>query len=488
MKKKTGKPEIIKLLFLLIFSVSFLSFIYNKDVINIGNNRELFVDYYLIEKLNNVSLRLNTPVEREIVLKYDKPWEGMFSAYPTILKDKNIYRLYYRGILQDTKTGKKEPVTCYAESFDGLKWNKPALKIYESVNFPENNIVLMGDTLVNHNFCPFIDTKPGVNPKEKYKAVGGDAKCGLNAYVSADGIHWERYKHNPLTTEGQFDSQNVVFWSETEKCYVCYLRTWTGGGFEGFRSVSRIISTDFINWSKPVQMDFGNRVMEHIYVNQTQPYYRAPQIYISLAVRFVPDRKKITALQAEEIKVNPNYFNDLSDVVLLTSRGGNRYDRTFLISFITPGYGDNNWVSRTNYPALNSIQTSQSEISLYVNKNYAQPTSHLKRYTIRIDGFTSINAPYEGGDFITKPFKFSGDKLLINYSTSSIWYVLVEIQDENYNPVENFTFSDSDEIFGDEIDKIVTWKGKYSVSNLKDKTIRLKFKMKDANLYSLKFD
>jgi hypothetical protein len=45
------------------------------------------------------------------------------------------------------------------------------------------------------------------------------------------------------------------------------------------------------------------------------------------------------------------YFKDCSDAVLLTSRAGSTtYDRTFMETFIRPGLGDSNWVSRTNYP------------------------------------------------------------------------------------------------------------------------------------------
>jgi hypothetical protein len=81
--------------------------------------------------------------------------------------------------------------------------------------------------------------------------MGGTAKSGLVAYVSPDGINWKRLKENAVFNRGAFDSQNVAFWSETEDQYVCYFRTWTGGGYKGFRSVSRTTSQDFINWTYP---------------------------------------------------------------------------------------------------------------------------------------------------------------------------------------------------------------------------------------------
>jgi len=125
---------------------------------------------------------------------------------------------------------------------------------------------------------------------------------------------------------------------------------------------------------------------EHFYTNQTSPYFRAPHIYIANAARFFEGRQVLNAAQAKAIKDHSEYFKDTSDSVLMTSRGGSVYDRTFLEGYIKPGIGPQNWVSRTNYPALNIVQTGPTEMSLYVNHDYAQPTAHLRRYSLRLDG------------------------------------------------------------------------------------------------------
>jgi hypothetical protein len=107
-------------------------------------------------------------------------------------------------------------------------------------------------------------------------------------------------------------------------------------------------------------------------------------------------------------------------------------------SYIRPGIGMQNWVSRSNYPALNVVQTGDTEMSLYVNENYAQPTAHLKRYSMRIDGFTSVQAEYEGGELMTRPLTFTGKELEINYSTSAAGSVSIEIQDEHGTPITGY--------------------------------------------------
>ncbi len=460
----------------------------NKDLIKLDSRLELFVDHFLMEKQDNVRLVQHKPKDEGVVFRFDKPWEGAFCGYATILKDSTQYQLYYRGLPEAGKDGSSSETTCYAESKDGVNWTRPDLGVYKVSGTYDNNVMLANDAPFSHNFSPFMDSKPGIPETEKFKAVAGTKKTGLIAYGSADGIHWQKIQDKPIFTKGIFDSQNVVFWSQSENCYVCYFRSWTKEGYSGLRTVSRTTSEDFLHWTDPVEMDFGDTPKEHLYTNQTHPYFRAPHIYIATAARFMPNRQVLTEEQANQLNVNPKYFKDCSDAVLMTSRGGNRYDRTFMEGFIRPGIGLENWVSRSNYPVLNVVQTGPEEMSLYVNQDYAQPTAHLHRYSLRIDGFTSLHAPYEGGEMITRPFRFTGDTLLLNFSTSAAGYIKVEMLDLQGNILAGYKLEDSKELIGNEIEKAVSWKGNPDLGKLAGSPVRLRLVMKDADLYSLKFN
>lgn len=464
-----------------------LSFAGEYDYIDIGSNRELFVDYYLIEKLNGARLVLHHPHDEGPVLKFDQPWEGPFCGYCTVIKDNDKYRFYYRGLPQAGRDGSSREVTCYAESQDGIHIIKPELNLFVANGSKSNNVILADAAPVNHNFSPFLDARPNVPRSERFKALGGTRKSGLIAYVSVDGVKWKKLREEPVFTKGIFDSQNVAFWSDSEQCYLCYFRTWTETDYGGFRTISRTTSKDFVNWTDPVAMTFGDTVLEHLYTNQTHPYFRAPQLYIAVAARFLPGRQVLSEKQALQLRVNPNYFKDCSDAVLMTSRGGNAYDRTFMEAFIRPGIGLQNWGSRSNYPALNVVQTGPSEMSIYVQHNYAQPTAHLRRYSLRLDGFTSIYAPYKGGSLTTRPFIFEGRKLLLNFATSAPGYIKVEIQDARGKLVPGYSLSDADELIGNYIGHPASWSSGTDVSSLSTRPVRLHFVMKDANLYSLQF-
>ena len=460
------------------------------DIANLGSRRELFVDRFLISEMHGTELRMQTPVDRGMVVAYDKPWEGLFCAYATVLHDRDRYRLYFRGLPTAKQEEKNGTVTCYAESPDGIHWNKPELGLIE-VNGSTRNNVILADPAFSSDFSPLIDTRPGVPAEERYKALAGTMRTGLVAFVSADGIHWRKLREEPVlpkTKQPSFDSQNLAFWSEAEGRYVCYFRTFKQVPGKGrIRWISRTTSKDFLNWEPPVEMSFGDAPAEHLYVNQTSPYFRAPHLYISIAARFWPGRRVITDEQAAAIGVDPGYYNDDSDAVFFTSRGGNRYDRTFLESFVRPGIGPQNWVSRTNYPALNVVQTGPAEMSVYINRNYGQPTAHLNRYSMRLDGFAAVHAPYAGGEMRTKPLRFRGRMLELNYSTSAAGSVRVEIQDAGGKPLPGFALEDCPEIIGDEIGRVVAWKSGKDVSALAGKTVRLRFVMRDADLFAMQF-
>lgn len=459
-----------------------------ENIIDLGDKREIFVDHYLIDKLDGTSLQLHHPVDQGPVFYFDKPWEGSGSGYVTIIKDGELYRMYYRGLegKKDESDTLRTAQTCYAWSKDGIHWERPDLGLVNYEGKTGNNI-LFAEKELAHNFSPFLDTNPDALPEQRYKAFSGPETVGLIALASPDGIHWKKIQEEPVYTDGVFDSQNIAFWSESEKCYVCYFRTWTEGVFKGFRSVSRTTSPDFIHWTEKQAMSFGDTPLEHLYTNQTCPYFRAPHIYLAIGARFAPNRRIINEEQADELKVGYTQRKGMSDAYFMSSRGGNQYDRTFMESFIRPGTGLNNWVARCNYPALNVVQTGPEEMSIYVKQDNAQPTLHLRRYTLRLDGFTSINATFNGGEVLTKPFIFSGNALEINYSTSAVGEIRFEIQDEAGKPVEGFEMEKSKVMIGNEIAGLVLWEGNKSLVTLNGQTVLLRIFMKDADLYSLRF-
>ena len=141
-----------------------------------------------------------------MALEFNAPWEGMASFYVTVLQDGDTYRMYYRGKTGETPDGTPDEVTCYAESTDGVRWTRPKLGLFEAGGTRENNVIL-GPELgpVTHNFTPFIDTRPGNPPAERFKGFGGLFRMaghrstdGLMGFASADGVHWKKMSDRPI--------------------------------------------------------------------------------------------------------------------------------------------------------------------------------------------------------------------------------------------------------------------------------------------------
>jgi len=439
--------------------------------IDIGSRLELFVDDYLIERMDGVEQRLNHPVRRETALTFDAPSEGDTSAYVTVFKDGEGYRMYYRG--SQWKPVRQEN-TCVAESRDGIKWTRPKLGIIEYEGSKQNNIIWTGPGA--HAFTPFKDTNPNAKPEERYKAVApasGSGRTELYGYVSADGYHWRLAREAPIITAGNFDSQNLAFWDPNRREYVCYFRVFRDGHPNGTRDIKRSTSKDFVNWTEPEWLSYPGAPREQLYTNAIAPYFRAPHIYLGFPKRYMPDRKD-------------HGGDGVSDGVFMTSRDGITFHR-WVEAFMRPGLDEENWIDRTTMASWGILETAPGELSLYYLERNYHPSHGLSRATIRTDGFVSIHAGAKPGTMTTKPLIFKGRELVINYSSSSAGGIRVELQDGSGKPIKGFSLDDCPVIYGDELERVVKWNAGSDVSNLAGKPVRLKFEVQDADLYSIRF-
>jgi hypothetical protein len=451
----------------------------NAATIDVGSRLEPLVDDYLIDSLKGATLTLHAPVMREVAVVHDRPWEGNVCAYHTVFRDGDLCRMYYRGQHYDTKTGKLSPeVTCYAESKDGVHWTKPDLGLVEFAGSRHNNIIL-ANMPATHNFAPFLDTNPACKPEQRYKALGCGGG-GLMAFKSNDAIHWTPLQEKPVITKGLFDSQNLAFWDCTRQRYVGFHRDMR----DNVRDILTSNSTDFMHWTEPVWLEYPGAAKEHLYTNQIVPYFRAPHIFFGFPKRFVPGRKAVD--------MSPN--NDgVSDGLFMTSRDGLNFHR-WSEALIRPGLQKERWINRNNMTAEGILVTGADtpgmpdELSIYSTENYYRGEScRLRRFTVRIDGFVSIRAGSKSGKMLTHPLTFQGKTLTINGSTSGAGSIRVELQDESGKPIPGYTLDDSTEFYGDEISHTMAWKQGTDLGKLVGRPVRLRFVLKDADLYAIQF-
>lgn len=490
--------------------------------VDIADRRELFVDRFLVDRLTGVAmLRLHHPEPRETVLVHDAPWEGTGSGYHSVFQDGNLYRMFYKAYHLDVSGGKLRSdahpgFCCYAESDDGVRWRKPQLNLVEFRGSKANNIVLasgpMGSVVLDAAHpAIFKDENPAAPADARYKAIVRSAAKtahGLVPLKSPDGFRWSPMSAAPVITNGAFDSQNLAFWDPVRKQYRAYWRiftegvttgeTWKPGGVRAIRTGT---SSDFLRWSDSNDLRYVDSPAEQLYTNQVKPYHRAPHLLIGFPTRYVerpwsPSLRALPEVEHREARsaAHVRYGTAVTEGLLMASRDGVLFHR-WNEAFLRPGVErEGTWNYGHQYIGWHLVETRSAlpgaahELSLYASESYwTGNSSEVRRYSLRLDGFASVNAGWSGGEVVTRPVRFQGGRLRLNFSTSAAGVLRVELQNAAGQPIPGFAESDSDEIFGDAVDRPVSWKNSTDVSKLAGTPVRLRFLLKDADLYSFRF-
>jgi ATP phosphoribosyltransferase regulatory subunit HisZ len=105
-----------------------------------------------------------------------------------------------------------------------------------------------------------------------------------------------------------------------------------------------------------------------------------------------------------------------------------------------------------------------------------------------VDGFVSVDGPYEGwGELTTRPLLFQGKELELNYKTSGGGVIQVEIQNEQGEKLDGFHLEDCIPLVGNRIGGVVKWKTGSELSSLAGMPVRLRVRLRDAGIYAFRF-
>ena len=432
---------------------------FSAEPIDVGNRLELFVDDHSISEIKgDVRQQLLIPEPKDVVFVADNPWEGNTSGYYTYFQDGDIYRMIYRGWQHDQqKKAVHKEVTCYAESKDGIHWTKPNLGLFEWNGSKENNIVWLGPG--THNFTAFRDDNPATPAEARYKAFGG-GRGGLLPFQSPDCKHWKLIQDRPVITHGAFDSQNLAFWDTDCGEYRAYWRYFG----DGVRAIRTATSKDFITWENEADLTYPKGTpREHLYTNAIQKYFRAPHLFIGFPTRYEPKSQQV-------------------EPILMSSRDGQTFHRHAEAVIPRTAPKDRNH-NRSNYMAWGMFQLpgKPNEISVYSTENYYEPTpGRVRRFVYRVDGFVALRGGVDGGQVTTKPLRYKGRRLLLNYKVRADGTLTVEALNESGQVVGK-----SKPLSGDAIDAPVTWEQNPDFSQ---GIVHLRFTLKNADVFSLRFD
>lgn len=234
---------------------------------------DFLVDDTIVDVKQGVYRVLGVPQKRkEPILSCDKPWEnkGIDALFTPIYdKDKKCYRMWYRSFAKqmqqlsdqsdidssERKRSDRQEFLCYAESNDGIIWERPTLGLFEYEGNKDNNII---SEHIESCFNVILDTEESDSQK-RYKAIGygsgeesilcSDGKVGITVAFSADGLLWSRPTTIMCGRNDVTDADSVMpFREPTTGKWIGYFRPRTRPKrrFLGYAE-----SDDFIHWTYP---------------------------------------------------------------------------------------------------------------------------------------------------------------------------------------------------------------------------------------------
>jgi hypothetical protein len=120
-------------------------------------------------------------------------------------------------------------------------------------------------------------------------------------------------------------------------------------------------------------------------------------------------------------------------------------------------------------------------------EHYHTDSVRIRRCVLREDGLVSLHAGATEGEISTRPLIYQGNRLELNLATSAAGSVRVEIQDPEGKPVPGFELAQCREIYGDQLSRVVRWGDQANVGLRAGKAVRLRFVLRDADLFSFRF-
>jgi len=217
------------------------------SLIDIGKEKQLFLDEYLVERITGARQVLHPPQKMgtDPIIPADSPWEGNSLVMRTVLYDSQdeLYKMWY---LASDITSQRDPGTgtitvggngdsrvCLAVSTDGRNWEKPDLG-------EGHNVVMRGSGRKLNWGCFFpqqvihdpLEQDPALRWKMVYWDQPGTASpYGICFAASPDGFAWTPLSDYPAITNVN-DGSCLIATHREGPCpwlksnYLLYQQTW----------------------------------------------------------------------------------------------------------------------------------------------------------------------------------------------------------------------------------------------------------------------
>lgn len=464
----------------------------------------------------------------------------IWAAYnsPYYDKEKKVFRLWHRVSFADTsKPGKDSKTTDeaigvgadfkrgYSESTDGIHFVFKAFL---------EGLTTSGDT----NLVVTIDEHE-TDPEHRYK-IGYDCADPVHAAAlahSADGIHWTPYNDDKPVTYRASDFPNQVYWDPAVNAYRLLTRTDFGDGGGPFADTVKVklnngkllevrgsrsmtnpdVKKDPTNWTLDRHWLFDGR--EQIPVDRppieellkdpdymaalqkeaarrqlymmTDWMYEGVHIGLLAALEYPSDLSEGTTEDFQK-----RHERSIENFYIATCRDGVSWDWHWVYAGqpIVPRGPDGSWNKDMVFPPTHLVTHDDKHWIYYGGCNERHPSAEYNAWIrresgiglawLRLDGFVSLTADEQVGEFTTKPFKLEGTGIELNVAAEDGW-IEVEILDERGQPLADYSGDKAAKAESvDDLRLRLTWPEKKDLKDLIGQPVRLRAKLKNAKLYA----
>jgi len=434
------------------------------------------------------------------ILKAQRPWEQMGISINFILHEKDKYRAWAGVQDQDGKG-----YTCYYESKDGLNWQRPNLGLVEYQGSKDNNLIPSAP------HCVFID--PTADASQRYKGVSDEPIpiadfpefikkhpdrwehralrkdagfiAAVHGYVSPDGLSWTKLPE-PFTVE-HCDTQVIATYNAPRKKYVIYTRNWWVGP-RSSQAPANPIGMDWLSIGRrsigmTESNQFGNFPLSKIILTPRSDAPPGNLLYTNCytTIPGAPDHHLLfpTIWQSRDDATHLEMYAGPDGQIWNLVPGGS------LMETAEFGKFDGGCI----FWRPNLIELPNGDFAL-VYTGYQFPHKYPRGAWTYAPGYAvwpkarlvALEAK-EQGQFEMASLIVPGPTLLINATTARAGSIRIAVEGDSTR-----TFDTCIPVIGDQHWTPVKWKGASDLGSIKDRPIRLQFKLDSAKIYGLQFE
>lgn len=482
-----------------------------KTPLEVGSARQLFVDDAALVSRRGTTRVLHTAKTRpEPVICADRSWEGKrVYCFGSVRRDEasGRWRMWYLARMGEGATALYEGADAhgdailYAESDDGVLWEKPDLNVVQASGAPSN-------ILIPGHHAPTVfeppDGVPGV-----YLAAWSWEERAYRCYHAADGVNFERISNAPMFTPiGETLEVISVDRNPLTSQWIAYHRQWDHRFWPARRAIACRVSNDAVSWSEPSRCITPDVVDDEDADLHAAPSGMGGEFYtlsgfwyetqflgllpVFRVQRYEPNNPTKEWSPGEGSGVVSGWDGPL-DVQLASSRDGKTWQRSTPRTYVLPRGPEGRYDGGSILSTADKPVVTDEEIFVYYT---AMTTSHggpmppkemsvgLARW--RRDGFASLHA-VEEGYVETVPLRISPERsrLLINADASK-GRVTAELCGADGKVIDGYDADACRGLDGDSsLAFSIGWNGRSHLPA--QQAVRIRFRLRCGHLYSYWF-